>query len=155
MTTGAFGPGDDVEAWCTRCRMNLEHRVIAVAHGSVQRVHCLTCGGDHKYYPPKTASSQEKKESEVSSAGPTARDRRKPDRTAARAESEWSTFMKEMATGATPRPYGASQSYSRGEFIEHATFGIGRVVDIAGVEKVEVIFKEGRKILICNRKKSG
>ncbi len=156
MTPGAFEPGDDVEAWCTRCRMNLNHRVIAVVRGAVQKVHCLTCGGDHKYYPPKSASAQEKREREreASSPRPAAKDRRKPDRTAAKAESEWSTFLREMDPDTRPRLYGASQSYARGEYIEHPTFGIGRVLDIVGVEKVEVIFKEGRKVLICNRSKS-
>lgn len=158
MTPPAYEPGDDVEAWCTRCRMNLNHRVIAVVHGAVQKVQCLTCGGDHKYYPPKNASAREKgdrdRERGTSSPKPAPKDRKKPDRSAAKAESEWSTFMKEMDLDTKPRPYGVSQAYTRGEYIEHPTFGIGRVLDIVGIEKVEVIFREGRKVLICNRGKS-
>ena len=63
--------------------------------------------------------------------------------------------MKEMEPEMRPRLYRVSESYARAEYIEHPTFGIGRVLDIVGVEKVEVIFKEGRKILICNKSKSG
>ncbi len=155
MTPAAFEPGDDVEAWCTRCRMNLNHRVIAVVRGAVQKVHCLTCGGDHKYYPPKKNPAEKKQEREPSPSKPAARDRKKPDRAAAKAESEWSTFMKEIDADTKTRPYRVSEAYGRAEYIEHPTFGIGRVLDIVGVEKVEVIFKEGRKILICNRGKSG
>ncbi len=155
MTPAAFEPGDDIEAWCTRCRMNLNHRVIAMVRGEVQKVHCLTCGGDHKYYPPKKNPSEKKQEREPSSPKSAARDRKKPDRAAAKAESEWSTFMKEMSPDVRPRSYRISESYARAEYIEHPIFGIGRVLDILGVEKVEVIFKEGRKILICNKSKSG
>ena len=62
MASVLVGPGDDVEAWCTRCRMNLNHRVIAVVGNSIQRVVCLTCGSQHKFYPPKNQEPEEKEE---------------------------------------------------------------------------------------------
>lgn len=150
----SIGPGDDVEAWCTRCRMNLNHRVIAVVGSNIQRVHCLTCGGDHKYYPPKGLKSEKSERSHVKiarspekSAGPTRT-------SAARAAGEWQTIMRHMPPDHVPRPYRVSESYAPAEFIEHPVFGIGRVLEIAGAERIQVIFKDGRKILICNKKPS-
>ena len=61
MASVLVGPGDDVEAWCTRCRMNLNHRVIAVVGNNIQRVVCLTCGSQHKFYPPKNQEPEEKR----------------------------------------------------------------------------------------------
>lgn len=151
---GSAGPGDDVEAWCTRCKMNLNHRVIAVVGNNIQRVHCLTCGGDHKYYPPKGQKPEKTEKVRVKSArtvsekAPRASEKISP----ARAASEWSTVMKEMPPETVPTPYRITQSYNPKEFIEHPTLGTGMVLDIVGAERMQVIFKDGRKILICNKK---
>jgi hypothetical protein len=153
MPRGSIGPGEDVEAWCTRCRMNLNHRVIAVVGTSIQRVHCLTCGGDHKYYPPKRDKDTDLEGEHRKGRTSVADKSRKPAvKSAARAEGEWSTFMKDMAPGTDARPYKISETYSSGEYLEHPTFGMGRVVDVVGAQKIEVIFKEGRKVLLFNRK---
>ncbi len=156
MMTGHVGPGEDVEAWCTRCRMNLNHRVIAVVRGAIQRVHCLTCGGDHKYYPPKSGQAPEKERkrtSAPSSSTPASKERKSTERSLARAYSEWVTFMKDMPEGAVARPYRVSESYKASEYIEHPEFGTGRVVDVLGAQRIEVIFKDGRKVMVCNRAK--
>jgi hypothetical protein len=157
MTIKKLDPGDDVEAWCTRCRRNLNHRIVAVLGTSIQKVQCLTCGGEHKYYPPKEVGPKSKKGKvkEAAKSGSSTRQSRSSavNKSAAKAESEWSTFMTEMAPGSTPLSYATSATYSRGEYIDHPVFGVGRVLNIVGVEKIEVIFKEGRKILIFNRSK--
>ncbi|HMK34428.1 MAG TPA: hypothetical protein VK463_05130 [Desulfomonilaceae bacterium] len=154
MPRGSIGPGDDVEAWCTRCRMNLNHRVIAVVGNSIQRVHCLTCGGDHKYYPPKRG--QDADSGKRPARGVASEKTRRPiaNKSPGRAESEWATFMKDLPADGHVRLYELSETYTPGEFIEHPNFGRGRVIDIVGAEKFQVIFKEGRKILLFNRKKT-
>lgn len=152
MGIAPIGPGDDVEAWCTRCRMDLNHRVIAVVGTSVKKVQCLTCGSDHKYHPPRNQGPEEK-ESRPKKAPAVGTPRAKIDRGAAKARGEWTTFMKEMPPDSTPKAYRMSESYKPGEFITHPTFGTGRVLEILGVEKVEVVFEEGRKVLLANRTK--
>jgi hypothetical protein len=154
MPRGAIGPGDDVEAWCTRCRMNLNHRVIAVVGRAIQRVHCLTCQGDHKYYPPKYDSAEKKETRAVRVKAD--EKARKPLGTKAsdRASGEWSALVGDLAEGAEPRPYSVNDTYAAKELIEHPRFGTGRVMDIVGAEKMEVIFKEGRKVLLCNKAKA-
>lgn len=153
MGSGAIGPGDDVEAWCTRCRMNLNHRIIAVVGRSIQRVHCLTCGGDHKYYPPKYEKSADGEKRTVRVSASSGEKGRKTGsiRAADKALGEWTTFMKDMPPETIPRTYRISESYGPSEFIEHPKFGTGRVVDILGSERIEVVFKDGRKVLVCNR----
>jgi hypothetical protein len=157
MTTKNLDPGDDVEAWCTRCRRNLNHRVVAVLGTNIQKVQCLTCGGEHKYYPPKDVGPKSRavKVKETAKAGSTTRQSRSAsvNKSAAKAESEWSTFMTEMPSDSVPLSYATSATYSKGEYIDHPVFGIGRVLNIVGVEKIEVIFKEGRKILLFKRSK--
>lgn len=150
MVRVAIGPGDDVEAWCTRCRMNLNHRVIAVVGVEIKRVHCLTCGGDHKYYPPKYEGSGKKsaKAVKVPSGARTVKSREAAE---ARAVGEWKRMMDEMPAEHTPRPYRVSESYQAAEFIEHPVLGKGRVMEILGAQRISVIFRDGRKILVCNK----
>lgn len=150
---GSIGPGDDVEAWCTRCRMNLNHRVIAVVGSEIKRVHCLTCGGDHKYYPPKYAGRAPAETGPVRVAGG---DRTRParERAKAKAAGEWNTFMSEMAPGTEPRPYSIFEGFTESEYIKHPVFGVGRVLEVVGAEKIQVIFEEGRKVLVCNRRRA-
>jgi hypothetical protein len=156
MSSKHFSPGEDVEAWCTRCRRNLNHRVVAVLGTNIQKVQCLTCGSEHKFYPQKEEGPKVKSVRVKESAKGRSRPKESKDsasKSAAKAESEWTTFMSERDPDSTPRPYATSASYSRAEYINHPVFGIGRVLHIVGIEKIEVIFKEGRKILIFNRSK--
>lgn len=147
MDVTLLAPGDDVEAWCTRCRMNLEHRVIAVVGNDIKRVQCLTCGGDHVYRAPKNEHSAAESDKETRQLP------RKPSGKAnSRAAGEWTRFMQEMPPDTTPRRYRVSDTYEPGEFIAHPVFGEGKVLEIVGREKMQVVFKEGRKILICNKR---
>jgi hypothetical protein len=150
MATVLIGPGDDVEAWCTRCRMNLEHRVIATVGRDIKRVHCLTCGGDHKYYPPKYQKTAKRGTRTAKAVSP-AKAAQAAERSAARAEGEWTTIMSDLSADDTPRTYRVSESYGASEFIEHPVFGKGRVTDVLGAQRIQVIFKDGRKVLVCNR----
>lgn len=149
----SISPGEDVEAWCTRCRMNLNHRVIAVVGNEIHKVHCLTCGGDHRYYPPKHAKP-EGKEKRTIRVGGLDKTRKSVDRSAERAISEWNTIMKDRQPDVIPRPYRIADSYRTGELIEHPTLGTGRVMDVLGSQRIQVIFREGRKVLVCNRPQS-
>ena len=150
---GAIAPGEDVEAWCTRCRMNLNHRIIAVVGSEIKRVHCLTCGGDHKYYPPKRSGKTSRTSSSSASDSAGGKTRRSTDKSKARAISEWNTFMNEMPPDTEPRPYSIYEAFRAAEYIQHPVFGVGRVLEIVGAEKIQVIFEEGRKVLVCNRRR--
>ena len=39
--------GGEVDAWCTKCKLVLNHRVIAMVAGTPVRVECSTCNGSH------------------------------------------------------------------------------------------------------------
>jgi hypothetical protein len=149
MYNSALGPGDDIEAWCTRCRMNLNHRIIAMVGSDVRRVQCLTCGSDHKYYPQKGTGTGGSKSRVVRVSATGSRKGNSTKKTGR--PGEWETFMTEMPTDTSPRPYRIFDAYGAAEFLEHPVFGIGRVVDVLAGDKIEVAFKEGRKVLLCNK----
>lgn len=149
MVGKKIGPGDEVDAWCTKCRMDLNHIVIAVVGSDIQRAKCLTCGGEHKYHPPKSnknaskSGSKKKTPSKTSQTGKT--------RSKVSAEGEWNTFMKGLDESVEPRAYRINEEFDEGEFLNHKSFGVGKVLNILGSERMEVVFKEGRKILLFNK----
>ncbi len=51
----AFKVGEDIEAWCTKCRTDTLHVVVALRpDGSLpQRVECKECHGQHMYHAPR------------------------------------------------------------------------------------------------------
>lgn len=150
MVGRSLGPGDDVDSWCTRCKMNLNHRIIAIVGADIKRVECLTCGSHHNYRPPKNEGPDKKRSTgQKSNSSSTSRSSKKTSAT--RAKGEWTTFMKEKPEDLAPRPYALSQNYQPGEYIEHPILGTGKVLEILGKEKIHVVFEEGRKILLCNR----
>ncbi len=152
MALAKTGPGDDVDAWCTKCKMTLSHRVIATVGSTIQRVKCLTCNGEHKYHPPKTekvkAPAKKPTRAAVEKAKKAAMAKPSPEKSL----GEWTTFMRDYPEDGAPRTYRVTENFHLGEFVEHPVFGAGKVTDIVGAGKIEVAFKEGRKVLIFNRK---
>src|SRR5512144_3184296 len=50
-------PGDDTDAYCTRCKMDLTHTVLAMADElTPERVRCNTCGSEHRYIPERSGA---------------------------------------------------------------------------------------------------
>ena len=77
--------GSEIDAWCTSCRMDLGHRIVAMVEGRPKRVECLTCGGQHNYRAPKAESDKGTDGKASAQERPPLRDRRSapaPNRTA-------------------------------------------------------------------------
>lgn len=51
---GLPGPGDRIEARCTRCNDITGHVIVALVGGEIVKVECRACGSVLKYYPPAT-----------------------------------------------------------------------------------------------------
>ena len=122
-------PGDDVETYCGRCKAERTHQVVALkADGAPADVICRTCGGQHRFRP-------EKKEPSASSAP------RAPRKTGRRAEP----------LGAAPagaaKPYSPRETYADGDWLDHPTFGQGKVTQ-ARAGKIEVRFESGPRVLL-------
>ena len=46
--------GGEIDAYCTKCKLDLVHRIIAMVGEAVKKVECKTCGSHHLYRRPKT-----------------------------------------------------------------------------------------------------
>ena len=124
---------------CEKCKMELEHIVVTHnAEGMVERVRCLTCESDHKYRlrkkPVKNKAPARRKNRTIIVEDP-ARDFLKLSE-----KYEWKEKL----------PYTMGGSFKADDVIAHPTFGMGIVVG-ASSKKMEVIFEDKPRILVCNR----
>lgn len=146
--------GSEIDAWCTKCRMDLGHRVVAMVGGAPKRVVCLTCGAEHNYRAPRN----EKKSGtgvHVRSTRESARPAGSGStgaRAAAKAKSEhqryegWASKTLGQAVDAFTR-YSMERTFRVGELVIHPKFGEGYVDQVLEGGKVNVMFREGPKVL--------
>lgn len=136
--------GKDVDAWCSRCGLMLSHTIEAMVGDTIKRVHCNTCKSQHAYRPhapgegprPRARSSED-------------RPRRAGGAGLARA-SDYDRYL-EGRDLSEARRYSPKSTFQQGEIIEHPTFGIGVATGVKDGGKVEVLFRDGPKVLIHGR----
>jgi hypothetical protein len=118
---------------CTKCKNQLEHVVVSYnTEGIIERVRCHTCGKEHKYRP-------EKKNSSKKGVRPI-----KPD------PARDFQLLTEKFKGKKPVSYNMSGSFKADDVIDHNTFGMGIVISTSR-EKIDVVFSDRSRILVCNR----
>ncbi|BBA71779.1 hypothetical protein [Geobacter sulfurreducens] len=144
MSGRPISAGDIIEARCTKCRAVYNHTIVAMIGTRVVRVQCNTCGGQHNYHSPQ----EEKKTVERSSARRPVGE--KPRRASAVAgPSEWEHAM-EGRDPASAVPYAMDASFRVDALVNHPTFGIGIVTAVIKPNKVEILFRDGKKLLRCS-----
>src|SRR5690606_8627988 len=129
--------GDEIDSWCTRCRIDLGHRIVAMVGTSPKRVMCMTCNSEHNYRPPKSsaviAAPKEKKAKKAT----------RTSRSQASLRDEWRS---QVDSGSPFVSYSISQIFKPGQLVRHKKFGDGYVTTI-GENKVSVAFIDGEKTL--------
>ena len=159
MTSKKLKVAGEVDAWCTSCRMVLNHRIISMDGAKPHQVECLTCRKSHRYRAaePGTKSTATKAPaSSASSSGPrSSASPSAPRKTlaAARAEQARVSHAKEWEGYVSGRPasdfvqYTISGMYPAGTMVRHKTFGEGVVLRQIDLQKIEVMFAEENRTL--------
>ena len=150
MDRARIDTGDEVDSYCGQCKLQRVHNVVALVDGEVAKVICKMCGSQHKYKPiaPKPNGSAPKA---TGRGGATKKKKPSGKRRAASAkslESQWEAAMAEKDP-ANSRTYSMDGSFKKDEVIEHKNFGQGLVIQVEAAGKMQVLFKDGPKRLIC------
>ena len=124
--------GGDVDAFCTRCKMELGHTILAMVGSRPARVRCNTCQGEHAYRGPP----EKKKGTWVPAS----------ERASKPAVTSWEALLREKDVSRA-RPYSAKDRYSAEDVLQHPVFGIGLVQEVRG-DKISVAFKADVKTLV-------
>jgi hypothetical protein len=146
--------GSEIDAYCTKCRMDLGHRIVAMVAGVPKRVVCLTCGGEHAYRAPRTPTGPSPVLRRRDGEPVVAAKKAAPAgvRAAQRAKEEadrygtWAAQTLGKAVDAFTR-YSVDQKLTAGQLILHPKFGEGYVEGVREDDKVSVMFRDGRRTL--------
>jgi hypothetical protein len=156
MTSKKLHPGGEVDAYCTKCKLDLGHRIIAM-HGDLpKKVECMTCRSHHMYRRPKSAAAEPKaakaaKSTSSGSGAPRTGSSASAKAVAAAAaenarEKHWEKVVAGKPVTAF-KGYRVSVSFNDGDLLRHSKFGDGFVVRVIDKNKMEVMFKEGPRTL--------
>jgi hypothetical protein len=132
--------GSEVEAYCTKCRLVLAHSVVTLEGAKPRRVRCNTCNGEHNYRAAKPVAKTAAKKT---GKGATKKTSTKKTR------QSWDEVMQE-ASAKPHKKYTMSGSFAEGDWIEHATFGLGCVQTFTPPNKITVRFSDSTRLLVCN-----
>ena len=127
--------GGDIDSYCTRCKLNLEHIVLAMVGGAVVKVQCKTCGSIHRFKGmPAVRPKSSRREGAVLKSFVTC-------------QALWEEAMGN-ANG-PELPYDMARSYRAGDVIVHSIFGKG-VVQKTFFKKCAVLFKDKERMLVTS-----
>ncbi len=126
-----YAAGDNIASWCTKCKLNLDHTIVAMEGEQVVKVKCRTCGSTHKFRnpadPPKVRTPRAK--SAGASTSPASR---------------WEAALAE--TKGKSYPYAMDGKYRVGDCIDHQRFGKGVVLKLYA-NKCDVLFQDGERLM--------
>ena len=145
--------GGEVDSWCTKCKLMLNHRVIAMVGGTPVRVECSTCGSHHNFRArapgEKAPSTGASRATSSSSSGPRstrATSATKAQQAAMDRERSWEKAIAGKAVSDF-KNYRVDQTFAEGDLIRHKKFGDGVVTRILDPKKVEILFKDEPRTL--------
>src|SRR5262245_30516239 len=130
--------GGELDAWCTSCRLMKWHTIVALVAGRPAKVECQGCGKQHQHraQPPGTATG-EKKPRAARAASPAA------------PSVDFDTLLAGRTSEA--RAYSPNETFALNDVVRHPSFDIGVVTATPAPQKIEVTFRDGKKILLHDR----
>jgi hypothetical protein len=140
----------EVDSWCTKCRLVLNHRIVSMKSGKAHQVECLTCRSTHLWRPNAPGDKPVAGDRVSSASGgdrPRAASAAKSPRAAqVRLEQQWEKAIAGRAVSDF-KSYNVGGNFAEGDLIRHKKFGDGIVMRVIDAAKVEVLFRDEAKTL--------
>jgi hypothetical protein len=130
--------GAEVEAHCPKCKADTQHVVVSKYEDEIRRVQCNPCGDVHPYRKPRGEGEEEEPAPAVK-------------KKAVKAKPTWDQVMAKHAKK-QPKAYQLGEYFKEMEVLSHPKFGVGFVTENIGDDKIEVTFKDDKRVLVHNRK---
>ena len=128
---------EDIVAYCTSCKLDLAHVIVALDGKKVKKVLCKTCNKEHVYKAPKKGKVTAKKKKTTA----------KSKKITISPLEEWEKAM-ELSKDAPISVYEQDGTFKEGNKVDHRSFGKGLITKLIHPNKMEVIFEEGTKFMI-------
>ncbi|HTV21430.1 MAG TPA: hypothetical protein VMG12_22235 [Polyangiaceae bacterium] len=149
----AIKAGSEIDAWCTSCRLTLNHRVVAMVAGVPKRVLCLTCNKQHNFRRPKSEGAGESSSAASASKAGSSSKSKKSSAIAPKSPSparEWQTNVADRDSSDFV-PYSIHTTFETGQLVDHPKFGWGYVKETMASQKLCILFKDGPRTLVHGR----
>ena len=124
---------------CSRCQLDLNHRITLMDGEKPARVLCLTCKSEHRF------RSGAKSSSAPSGSRRLALSRSSSAPKTGTLEANWRLKLEDKST--TPKSYKIDATYALDDVIYHPNFSRGLVVGFIHPDKIQIFFDEGVKVL--------
>jgi hypothetical protein len=141
----------EVDSYCTRCRLLLNHRIVSMKAGHAYQVECLTCRTTHLWRKTapgeKPAAGERPAGTGRAGAGSGAGGRaRAAAASTTRHEHKWEQAI--AGRGVLEfKAYAATGNFREGELLRHKKFGDGLVTRVIDAGKIEVLFRDEARTL--------
>lgn len=140
--------GGEIDAWCTRCKMDLGHRIVAMVGPVPKRVLCMTCSSEHNYRSEKNVKAPVQKTPRAAAKSTSQKQKTSASRATrspgVRSREEWE---RRVRSGAPLTRYTISSTFNLDQLVTHKKFGDGYVCGV-GEGKVTIMFIDGERTLI-------
>jgi len=125
-----YSAGENIASLCTKCKLNLDHAIVAMDGETIVKVKCKTCGSVHKFRnpadPPKVRAPRAKKDNSKT------------------AVSVWENGI--ASARGKEHSYSMGSKYRVGDIVNHDTFGKG-VVQKLYTNKCDVLFQDKERLM--------
>jgi hypothetical protein len=135
----------EVDSWCTKCRLVLNHRIVSMKSSKAHQVECLTCRATHLW----RAHAPGEKPVSLAADRPAraGASTRAPRLTAAvKHEQTWEKAINGRGVHDF-KAYTVAGSFQEGDLVRHKKFGDGVVTRVIEGNKVEVLFRDEARTL--------
>jgi hypothetical protein len=139
----------EIDSWCTKCRLVLNHRIVSMKNGKAYQVECLTCRSTHLWRPnapgekpASTSSGGGERAPRTASGAP----RSTRVTAAVRHEQTWEKAIAGRGVNEF-KAYNVGASFQEGDLLRHKKFGDGVVTRVIDAHKVEVLFRDEARTL--------
>ena len=140
--------GENIDAYCLKCKLVLAHVILFKVDGLANRVKCKTCSAEHKYRGTMPAI---KKTAAVRPSGAV-----RAKKTAAAkvtvndAPRQWDLKIRNMAPSTPMKNYSIKETYKVNDVINHPVFGVGFIEKTASDKSIFVLFNDSLKLMAMN-----
>src|SRR3990172_3394552 len=136
--------GGYVEGRCTKCKLQLGHTIIAMVNNFPARVKCNTCNSQHNFHDKESGKSRTSPKTSPKSAGSSKKIKTQ--------EANYNDYTSRLAGHdlSTAQKFSLGGNFKKKEIIDHFKFGVGIVLSVIQSNKIEILFKDGLKILVQN-----
>jgi hypothetical protein len=124
--------GQNIDSYCGKCKLNLDHTIMAIEGETVARVRCKSCGSSHKFRNPLDLQKVRKPRVKKGAGDETT------------AQIIWEAGLAE-AKG-NEGDYSMAAKYSVGDIVNHHTFGKGIVMKLYP-HKCDMLFKDRERLM--------